>query len=449
IYLNDKYYSIPQGVYTPRLGYDYAGKELTDFSKYPTIDVSSGSDFMKYRAHLLSTYFGYDAFDDLKLGFKVNYSTIEKTGSFGSSNYWQYQSYDNSTSVWHNIEEREQKYHHFDLSAGALYKLNATMNLGLVAGFIPGKVTQDISKIDTSLFEYGTKSASYWSFSKRFAVTDQSWQNKGNTFYGGAQFKTELKENQHLFFRYNYLNSKQDLTLGSYILDTSFYQYQYKEKDTIRSKSDSYMKLFDDRYGSGTQKNFMHEFQALLLWQIEPSITFNFGVYYSYQKTAINTLEFVKADRVASSIGFSNYSYSSYQSYRYFQAVKEEKNLDWNFEMIKTTFQIPIYLEWKIRPEFTFMIGLNRMFSDTEIEDVTVAYFNYREVTDTAKTTKKTFFGERYTMPKESISDVTTSVFFGMIISPSNTLSLQFLVRPAFSDEKKSSQFWISGLLRL
>jgi hypothetical protein len=83
-----------------------------------------------------------------------------------------------------------------------------------------------------------------------------------------------------------------------------------------------------------------------------------------------------------------------------------------------------------------------------EIEEVTTALFDYRDQTNASGSSSKTNFGERYTTPKETISDISTTFLLGVTVFPSQAFNVRLLLTPTTIEQpdgsdKVSFQWWI------
>ncbi len=436
IYLNEEYYAIPQDIYYPIFGYDFLGIKSTSLNDYPVVDRYTGTDYMKNRGHLISSYFGYDYSEDIKIGFKINRTVYDREGSGGSSNLWE--NYSNYSSKWYKIEERIQNYGHWDFGAGIDYKLDEKSNIGLSIGYMPGKVTQNLDRLDSSYYTNGTiNTGTYWNISRRYSPTVQDWEKKGNVFYAGINYKTDLNKDQTILVRYNYQSGDKDITNSSNIFDTSYYFYR-SQWDTIIYRSESFSKVADNRFGSGTDKSGVHEIQALMLWTLNEKFTINFGIYYSYENMKVRTTESVVSDRISSYNNTGSYPSS------HFYSTKESKDLKWEFDWNISSLQIPVFFNWKINDYFKLLMGLNRIISDIESKEITTAYFHSKIENRNGEITSKERYAERYKMPKESISEIRTASFFGLNFTPTEKVLLRLLVQPNFHDDARDSQVWLS-----
>jgi hypothetical protein len=441
---DEKYYAIPQDIYRSTYGYDYAGMRTTDASATaPVIDKYSGADNMHQSGHFITLYTGYDVSADLQIGLKLSRNEFNREGSFGSRNFWAYAYGQASSSTWHNMESRTQDYRHWDLSSGVNYRLSEKFTAGLNAGYLWGNATQVLSKLDTSLYTSGLVNVgTNWNYSRRYAVTGQNWNQDGNTAYGGLNFSAQLNESQLFSFYYAYSRQSIDLLSNSSILDSSNYDYRY-QYDTTHYSSTSRYSITDLRTGTGTTLGTSNRLLSVFRWNLEGNSQVSVGFSYQSKSSETNTNEPVKANR------YSSYNYSSnYYNGNNFEAGSEEKNLLWTFKAKLTTIQIPVMFNLRRSETSEILIGINRTISSWEIEEVTTAMFKYRNQSSSSGSTSETNFGERYTSPKETVSDVSTTILLGITVKPSKLFNVRLLLTPTATElpsgnAKVDFQWWI------
>jgi hypothetical protein len=345
--------------------------------------------------------------------------------------------------LWYNVEAREQDYKHWDFAGGVNYNVADSSTVGITAGYLWGTATQSLTRQDTSFYGYGTMNVDKnWGYYKRSGITGQQWDHQGKSFYAGINFRAQLNKSQALTLYYLFTRQNVDIVLGSSITDTSYNSYR-SQWDTTVYRSESDYLLRDVRSGTGNKLGIYHRFMATLQWQVESHMMLSIGVHVNVQTNTTDTKEAVFANRSSRYESF----YSS-NRYSYLDGAKEDKNLLWNFRTNLTTFQIPIILTWRVSEKVELLFGLNRTISSWEIVDMTLALFNYREQTNNSTTTRETNFGERYTMPKENVSDIRTTALGGITIFPSKLFNVRVLVAPDFVENRSGSsdpdfQWWI------
>lgn len=442
---DDKYYSIPQDIYKSNFGYDYAGIRVTESADIPVIDKYSGKDDMHHIGHFVGVHTGYEINNDLQVGLRISRANFERDGSLGSKNLYEYSYSPNysSSSTWYNMESRNQTYGHWDISGGIKTKVSEELKASAMGGFLWGDANQSFNRLDTSNYLWGTPhSANNWSISRRFATTEQAWNHHGKTYYGGVNLTLQNNPTQIFNFYYNYRKQNIDISLGSSILDTSFYASRY-QWDTIVYIYNSQYGLVDTRNGAGEKIGTHHRFMATMQWKIESNIDLNIGFSVETQKNRTKTDEAVIA-----AYRSSYNSSGGYYPYSYLDAGTEDKNLKWDFNTELTILQIPVIVNWRLNEKIELILGLNRQISTWEIDDVTLAIFEYREKTSNTGTTIKRNFGERYTQPKEKLSDIRTTFLGGITFAPSKLFSARLLFTPTELElpdgtSKSDFQWWI------
>jgi hypothetical protein len=200
--------------------------------------------------------------------------------------------------------------------------------------------------------------------------------------------------------------------------------------------------LYDRRSGGGTSIGNFHRAVGSLQWDISPTVRLYIGAQYESRIVETSTSEAIVADR------FSRYSNTGSYPYSYFDSTAESKALEWEFRTKLTRFTIPIFFTVRTSEVIELMFGLNRSTSDWQVDDVTLALFDYRVHADNNGTTRKFNFGERYTQPQENTSDIRTTFLAGLTVAPSDAFKVRFLVVPNFIDTYEGSelsdlQWWI------
>ena len=445
IFQNEGYYSVPQDIYRSNIGYDYAGNKVAETSNIPIVDRYKGADDMRQTGHFLSLFSGYEISPRLQLGFRLNRTVFERDGSYGSQNFWENTSSYKYTSVSYDMRWRNQNYDHWDLAGGLNFKLSDRTKFGVQGGYLWANADQSYAQEDSSLYKTGQINVgTEWNYYHKQGASDQDMDHDGKTYYGGVNLNHQLDATKSLVFYYSYHQQNADITLSSNVIDTSYSNYHY-EWNTDYYYGEWDYALQDVRVGIGERINKSHRFMGALQWEIERTKKLSIGLNVEFMNRRINTDEHVLLDRHSRSKYNSSY-YPAIQNY--FDATKEDKSLLWEFKADVVNFQIPIIFTWKISDAVEILLGLNRKMTNWEIDDITLAIFKYRETTSDTVTTKKTNFGERYTEPSESRSDVQTTMLAGITISPSNFFNVRLLAVPNFTNTYagttlKEFQWWI------
>lgn len=445
IMVDEDYYSVPFDIYRSSIGYDYAGNRSAETSDIQIVDRYSGEDKMYQIGHFVSFFSGIQLCDKLGFGVRLNRTTFDRDGDVGSQNLWDsYYNY-NSSSYWYYMESRNQNYQHWDFSGGIKYKINPKISVGITGGYLWGDVTQAMSNNDTSLYQHGEIGAGdNWNFYSRSGTSLKNWDHDGTTYYGGLDCAVKLDPKKMLNFYYTYNKQNVDIYLKSSTADTSYSNYYYHSIDYFYSSESDYA-LTDIRAGTGSEDIAEHRFFASLHWQMEERLNLDMGLFFQQSEKKSQTFEAVFSDRHSG--GINNSSYNPGET-EYFSKTVEDKKLYWDFRTKLTTVQIPIVLTYKVTDKADLLFGINRKMSRWQIDDQTLAIFNYREITDNSNWERKENFGERYTEPTEKKTDVSTSIMGGLTIKPSKLFKIRMMVMPNFRDSYNGSelselQWWI------
>lgn len=279
----------------------------------------------------------------------------------------------------------------------------------------------------------------------RSGLSNQSWNHDGATTYGGIQLNRAISPSLTLNLLYGFNGQNVNIGLTSFISDTSYNNYRYRQSDTSASISQGFSRLSDIRTGGGTKTGSSHRFLASLQWQASERATVSLGLQLEFQRSESNT------DEGIVSIRRSQYSSSYGTAYNYysFDQTVETKHLLWTFTTDVTTLYIPIVFQWQALEWLDALIGVNRTMSSWEVNDVTLAIVNVRDRKSSGGNEYKENFGERYTMPRERVSDVRTSFLAGLTAEPSPYFKIRLLVTPNVVDDYEGShiqdlRWWLS-----
>ncbi|MBI5471976.1 MAG: hypothetical protein HY961_06485 [Ignavibacteriae bacterium] len=445
---DEKYYSIPQDIYKSVLGANYLGVTSKAAENIPIVDKYSGADNMHQNGHFVALFAGYEFAPAFQVGAKLGRVTFDRDGSYGSQNLWDsYYSTDN-TSLWRNSEGRDQKYRHWELIGGANYTFDAKYSIGLTGGYLWGDADQTLTRGDSSYYGYGQigSTTQNWNFWNHSANQRQSWAHDGKTYLGGINLKAQVNPAQLFQFHYLYTRQNTDLLLAGDIIDSSYGMSRYRYDTTISNHTSRYA-LFDRRTGTGTSVGDIHRAVGSLQWQITPRVKLSIGLQFESRIVETKTNEAVVAKR------YSRYASTGTYPHNYFDSTAEAKSLQWDFRSKSTRFSIPIFFTIRTSDVVELLFGLNRSAANWQVDDVTLAIFDYRVQLGQQGLTRKENFGERYTQPQERESDVRTTLLAGLTVSPSNAFNVRFLLVPNFVDtydgsELSEFQWWISVNLR-
>jgi len=434
VFQDDKYYSIPQDIYRSALGYDFAGVRASA-ENLPIVDRYKGNDDIHHLAHMASFFGALEVADQFQVGVKLGRTTFERDGSFGSQNMWDSYYNPNYKSLWGNLESRDQQYRDWDIAGGLRYRFNERDEFALMLGRLWGTADQGMTKTDTSFYGNGTPGVGTdWSYYTRSGSTDQSWNHEGRTTYGNVQLTRSISPTTTFNLLYGFTKEDVDIDLASLISDTSFNTYRYQHNDTLISLSQGFSRLIDTRSGGGTKIGNAHRLFASLRWRPDGRTCVTVGLQWQFRNSETKTEEAIASRR------FSEYN-SSYWSYNYswLSRETEQKRLRWTFTTEVTTVQIPIVFQWSVGEWLDAQIGACRTMSSWEINDVTLAIIDIRDRQSTSGSEHKENFGERYTMPRERVSDVQTSALLGLTARPSQLFNVRLLVTPNIVNDFEGS----------
>ncbi|HDP99373.1 MAG TPA: hypothetical protein ENN22_09345 [bacterium] len=446
IFQNEDYYRVPFDIYRSAIGYDYAGNRTAESGDFPIVDRYSGDDRMHQIGHFTSVFLGHEILKNIRLGVKINRTIFDRDGDFGSRNFWESSYRYDYSSLWMRLESREQNYDHWDFGAGLRFDLSPQLAVGLSAGYLWGDAAQLLTDQDSSFYAYGQIDQSDdWSHYFKSGDAEKFWDHSGKNYYGGIDLKYCIDEGKTMLFVYQRQDQQTDILVRSDLSDTSYSNYHH-QWDSYSYSGQYQSAVSDVRKGSGIGSTKKHRFMGSFQWQIESNKKLNIGVNLETLKRKIHTSEDVLAHRHYET--FNTSSNDETTDYRFFETITEDKTLNWDFSTNVTTVQIPIIFQWQASKSVELLFGLNRKMANWKIEDETLAYFRYRKVDNSQKTELKQNFGERYREPKETTSDVKTTMIAGITFSPSEQFQLRLLVTPNFRDryqgtELSDLQWWI------
>ncbi len=433
-----KYYTIPFDIYQSNLGYDYMGNSIASSSAIPITTVSSGEDEMNHTGSLFSVYAGYEIDPDLKLGVRVGRVLFDGNGSYGNQNYWGNYYYGSGTSLYYNMESREQSYNHWDMSGGIQYGLNSETTIGVTGGYLWGRATQSLMDRDTSYYNYGTDNLSTSS-----GKTTEYWNHSGKTYYGGLNIISRLNDQQTLTFVYQYDGEDVDIGLNSNVIDTSYYTYSYSY-DTNYSYSMSNSAFLSKSGGGGKLKQFANRILLSMSWKFGDNSELTIGGVVSVLNRKTNTAEPTTVD---------GHSYSVYTSntydHLYYDTTNQVKDVNWSFVANKWALDIPVIFTHRFSDKVSLLLGLDRQMSEWKMTDKTLVIY-YSDVGNSSAggPRNKSNYGELYAAPDQNISDVSTTFLAGLTVSPVNKFNVRLLLSPSIRSAISSIsinnfQWWI------
>ncbi len=439
---DEKYYDIPSDIYRSVMGADYTGRTAAAAaSDMPIVDRYSGDDNMHQNGHFLSLFARTTLSPSVEAGIKIGRVMHERNGAYGSTNLWNSYYSSQYTSLWSNRERRDQGYQHWELAGGVLFHLSDRVTLGVSGGRLRGRGTQALANEDTSYYGYGTLPVQTSEYIHGGGKLSE-WVNDGT----GTEFGFELRSRigartaMTLFYRPRW--STVALSTASFITDTSSSFHTWtnnNETSTSRSRS----QLLDRRVGTGEDKSGTDLFLATFTWDIDDAVTLSLGGQLELSSREIRTDEDVEVQ------GMSAYTTTSTQyPYAYLHENRESKHLHWEFRARRQSFRVPVFVTIRASRVAGILLGLTRDISRWEIDDMTLATFRRRYMNENGTIQDKYNFGERYTEPQETTTDVKTTFMAGLTISPSPLFQARVLMVPVFADrpdggELEQLQWWL------
>ncbi len=419
---DSKYYTIPFDIYQSYLGYDYRGASVANSSSIPITTVSSGQDNMHHTGNLFSLYAGYEVTPDLKLGLRLGRVLLSENGSYGDNNYWDNYAYGSGSSLYYNIESRDQDYSHWDLSGGVEYRIAPQTTVGLAAGYLQATVTQNLVSRDTSYYTYNPNN----DLSISSETTTENWNHSGKTYYGGVNLTSHLNDHQTITLLYNYNRENVDLGLASNVIDTSYYTYSYTY-DTTYSNSVSNSTFLENSGGGGTLTQTSHRLLVSFRWKFSDASELTVGGIVNIMNQSTNTNE----PTTANGHSYYNTTGNTY-NYLYYDTTQQNKNLQWTFTVNRWSFDVPVIFNYRFSDKVSLLIGLDKQISEWKITDQTlIIYYRNFENDSYSGVTNKSNYGELYVSPEQDISDVNTTFLAGLTVSPAKEFNVRLLLSPS------------------
>ena len=442
----ENFYTSPYYIYNSSYYYDANGLKAEGAADVPIKDRYSAKDEMTTNAHLFSVFTGYKITDKLSLGLSFNGVVHKRDGSYLDARSDEYGDTDNSN--WENRNERDknQDYHHTDISAGLMYQISGKLSAGLKVGQLTGKSEQKYDYINYYFNKYNTPATSdNWSNNYSNSSTVQSWNHDGTSKYFSLNFNYLIKEGKSITAYYRYSKNKEDISNSSTIIDTSFYVSHYESTyNNVRDIHDysGNSSARDIRSGWGERSENNHEIMVAFSSKLNSWCKLNVGLYINERDYSIQSTEPVVANR------YSEYHSNSTGSYVYqydnLLVLDEVKKLVWNYSSDYLTLQIPVILDFTITKDFGLTLGINRMLKDWVIDETTTAYFTSRKRNENGVIKEENNFGERYNPASDKYTDNDTDVFLKLNANISEELKVNLLIDPEFQHLLRISQWWLS-----
>lgn len=448
IYKQEPFYTVPSWIYYGRYGYDAFGSVRTQEGDIPIHDRSVGEDEMLNSGQLFSVFLGNQFTDKLNAALSLNGIIHDRDGSY--VNYYSDEYGNTSNNDWFSNTEmkRKQDYQHLDLAVGLKYKFSPTLTVGAKAGYLTGNADQTYKSINSWKYDYRSPSPlTDYSKSYNESLTSQSWEHDGKNLYGSINLSRELKNKSLVNAYYRYTRSDIDMDNQSIIQDTAYYASHWTYDwtyDTTFSEYEYRSALRDRRTGTGTRENNTHEAMINFQMKLTEKSSISFGGYYSRTTSTIHSFEPVVAYLYRSwyDTWYNNYSNDTLSLY-------EDKDLDWNYHSLEWSLQIPLFLDFKVSPQWTISLGINKVLKSWKIEDETIAYFRVRQRFENDSLKTETNFGERYKEPTQKITEEFTDVIGKFAVQITPQVNIHLLIDPEFEDEFRIAQWWLGFQIHL
>lgn len=445
----EKFYFIPYGIYYPHYYYDNFGIRLDGLKDVPITDRYYGKDDLSTVGHMFSAFSGYKINDDWSVGVSFNGVIHSRDGGY-ANNYQDgtFNQGDYSHSSF-NSQNREQDYDHLDFSLGTMFKPTDKISIGTKIGYLKGTANQSYSSLNKYIYQYKKPNVTTeWSYNFNDYNIEQQWNRDGNSKYLSLNFSRLIDDGKEFSGYYRYTNTSIDLNNESKIFDTTFYTSRYYSSyDTAYYSYNGRSLTSDNRTGTGERNSYLHEMVVNFLWKLTEKAAVRTGIYYNTTHIKMNSTEPVIALRKSE----YSYVYKNNSQNNYLELF-EDKILEWEYNAKNWSLQIPIVFNFYLNEKIEMILGLNRILNGWEVEDKTTAYFNKRQKNDNGVISNETNFGERYTQPKQTITEDFTKLMAGLNVSLSKAFKINLLVDPEFDNPNtvlRLAQWWIGFTAKL
>jgi len=439
---DENYYNMPYLIYAPRYGLDAFNVKATAESSIPIQERYAGKNEMANEIHLFSLFTGYKFSNELSAGISLEGVIQKRDGGYLNLNNSEYGSTSDNTYSNSSSQNKTERYHHIDISAGVDYFIQHKILLGVKGGILHGNADQNYNSGSGYFYQYNNpQTDSNWSINNSTSSTVQSWNHNGDTKYLSFNFSGDRNNTKNFSGYYKYTWSDVNLTSTSVIYDTSYYASRYVSSyDQSWWNYNGNSNTKDNRTGSGTRTFNTHEIMMNYKWAITKKVTVYAGIYFNSTVTEIHDSEPVIASRYSAykdTGSNSNYYYSN-SNYLY-----ESKRLQWDYNSTYWTLQIPVIFNFDISDYWSIMIGLNRILNNWEITDQTIAYFSERQRIDNGVSKVETNFGESYKQPAQKITEDFVKVFSSFEVRLSQAFKIRLLLDPDFESAFRIAQYWL------
>lgn len=442
VYQDERYYSVPQDIHKHNPTEAFAGDRSGSDDSIPIIDRYSGSDGMQQRGHFGAVYGAFRLLDHIDAGVRVGRTVFNRDGEFGSTNLWP--STHHRESFRSHIESRDQSYSHWDVTAGLNYTLTPGVVVGATGGYLWGDATQALAQQDTSHSAYSSPFDNYQSTYIHAGFKDQDWLHDGSAYHAGVQILAQVTPRTNIHAYYRRIAERADIWLSSALADTS-YAASYRDYNNNVYNYLSHRSVSDFRTGSGDIDQVTHRAAVYFHWTINRVTNVRLGGNFASKRRSIDTEE----DVTAHLHSYYKNTGTTHRSYERRRATDAEKTLKWDFDSRSFSLQIPVFMNRRLSDAVELLFGVNQHIAGWNITDVTLAIFDYRRQVDNGRTEYGENFGERYTQPRERLTDNQTTILAGLTITPAERFHIRLLMAPHFGQgwsgtTLREFQWWIS-----
>lgn len=433
-----KFYQTPTWIYVSRFGYDPFGNRLGTDINLPVYEIYSGKDEMITNAKFYSAFAGYKLNERFSVGLYFNGISHNRDGQFLNQNTDDFGNIDDIISSNYNLNEKSNKYIHYDINSGLIYQGDSEM-LGIKLGILSGKANQS-SNIQSNYFYQRGKPDITQTWSHNFSDNKsiQSWDNSGNLYYAGFNLSKDVKNNLTLFFNLNYIWGDIDFSNKSLITDTSNYYYRYRSYNEEYYKSRMSYLFFDDRFANGTKSKSDYAGSLGFNWKLGENTSVSLGIIYNEENLEINSSEPTKT----LSISYHRNENPSVKT-DYLKLI-EDKNLKWNLVSKRWSYEIPVVINYLVggKHELMFVICQSSTGFDLNQKVDAVIYKRERIDNDSIKVINN--FIERYNYPRERIVETDVKFMVASKLIVSKDFLIRFLFEPYIKIPFILSQWWLS-----
>ena len=443
----EKFYSMPYWIYYPIYGHDPFGNRYAEIGSYPIVDRYSGKDEMLTEANLYSFFTGYKLNENLSIGFQFSGINHSRNGGYRDKYNDDYGNIDNQISLRDYLIERTRNYKHTDYTLGLTYTEKSTQ-FGIKLGILKGNADQSLLNINKSFNQINVPNVSpSWSIIFNDYITNQSWNNSGNLYYSGFDFNHSFSEDIKLIGYFNYFKGKIEFENFSSINDTSLYsgKYIYNSNQNFWLKYKNSYSLIDNRKGSGYKNKSNYSGLIALKWKITPALNVTFGLAYFENNLEIKSNEPV----IFNSVSFSELSTNdsanyNYPSKRVYLRFYEDKTIEWNYNSINFSYQIPVVFDFRFSEKIEATILLNQISGGTKVNQYTDAIIKTRIRTENDSTKQFNNFIERFSDPSVNRTFEKTELIARIKFNLNQNLGFAFTFDPELTPFINFAQWWFN-----